>query len=258
MSLSAFSFDDFDSLLNLASVDVPLPLSALSTRSPSLIASSLSTSFLAAPHGESPRFVAVGVSLFGGQPGGATGVENGGPGTDNSGGIGGPERTLGGGGTTPTKRAGLLLEPSPATLCLGLMASAKFCTWVIAEGSLGCGAAAHVRKFMPPPSSAFVKDTEVRAFCSSILDLSIISPVQRLRIQGVPLTASEWVHLFQQVRQRTPPKWLAFEDPPAVTIDPTLATSTVELLSPTDVASGAYYPSYQCCPLTIVLPPSMR
>jgi len=46
-----------------------------------------------------------------------------------------------------------------------------------------------------------------------------MSPEQRLRIQGMQLTMAEWVHLFQKVQQRTPPKWLAFDDSPAVMVE---------------------------------------
>jgi hypothetical protein len=60
---------------------------------------------------------------------------------------------------------------------------------------------------------------EIRALRSLVLDLSAMSPVQRLRIQGMQLTMAEWVHLFQKVQQRTPPKWLVFDDSPAVMVE---------------------------------------
>jgi hypothetical protein len=118
------------------------------------------------------------------------------------------------------------------------MTSAKFCTRVLKDGTPHCGAAAHVRKFQPPPSSAFLKDMEVRALCSPAFDLSTFSPSQRLRIQGVQLTAAEWDQLFLQVQQRKPPKWLAFEESPVATISTSAASTVLEILSPTNVESG--------------------
>jgi predicted nucleic acid-binding Zn-ribbon protein len=139
---------------------------------------------------------------------------------------------------TSSRRVKLVLEPSPATLCLGVMASAKFCTRVLSEGATSCGAASHARKFQPPPSSAFVKDTEVRAYCSPVLDLAIMSPAQRLRIQGVLLTATEWTALFQQVAQRNPPKWLAFEELHVAPVDTVTEATSKDVLSPTNIANG--------------------
>jgi hypothetical protein len=242
MSSSAFSFEDFDALLLTASADAPSVSSGLPTRPPSLTASSSSVSS-SSPHGESPSFVAVGSPLLG-VSGGVPGV--GLSGNSSGGGIGrldGDDANRDGkgpgvGGSTPAKRVGLVLEPSSTDLCLGLMTSAKFCTRALAPGSTGCGVAAHARKFQPPPLAAFLKDTEVRALCSPALDLSVMSPAQRLRIQGVQLTAAEWVHLFQQVQQRTPPKWLRFEDSPVVTVDTSSASTGEELLSPTNMAAG--------------------
>ena len=92
--------------------------------------------------------------------------------------------------------------------------------------------------FSPPPSSAFLKDTEVRALCAPVLDLSVMSPSQRLRIQAVQLMAAEWGALFQQVQQKKPPKWLSFDDSPAATVDTSAMMTAFEILSPTNVASG--------------------
>jgi hypothetical protein len=86
--------------------------------------------------------------------------------------------------------------------------------------------------------SAFVKDTEVRAFCQPVLDLSGFTPSQRLRIQGVHLTSGEWVLLFQQVQQRNPPKWLSFDDSPTVTVDTQASSPSIEILSPTNATGG--------------------
>jgi hypothetical protein len=248
MSSLAFSFDDLDSLLNSTSLVASSSLSMVGNRPPSLLASSSSMSSSASPHGESPAFADVAASLLGGVSGGGgagggatggggdefSGEESGGLGRGGSGGTGKPSVNRG----TPAKRVGLILDPSPIALCLGLMTSAKFCTRILAEGATSCGTAAHARKFQPPPSSAFLKDTEVRALCSPALDLTILSPAQRLRIQGVQLTASEWGQLFQQVQQRKPPKWLAFEESPVATIDTLAALTALEILSPTNVESG--------------------
>jgi hypothetical protein len=184
MSSSGFSFEEFDSLLVAAAADVPSS-STPTARPPSLLASSSSLS--SSSHGESSTVVMAGASFSGG-------VRSGGRGS-----------TSRGESASPSKRVSVLLDPSHTALCLGLMASAKFCIRPLAEGSRSCGTAAHVKKFQPPPSSAFLKDTEVRAFCTPVLDLSVMSPAQRLRIQGVQLTLDEWIQLFQQVAQHKPP-----------------------------------------------------
>jgi len=139
---------------------------------------------------------------------------------------------------SPSKRVGVILEPSMTTLCMGLMSSAKFCTRLLTEGNATCGAASHSRKFQPPPNAAFVKDTEVRALCQPVLDLSGFTPAQRLRIQGVHLTSGEWILLFQQVRQRNPPKWLSFDDSPTITVDTLVSSPSIEILSPTHATGG--------------------
>jgi hypothetical protein len=108
------------------------------------------------------------------------------------------------------KRNSLLLEPSPAVLCMGLASTAKFCTKLLVGGAISCGATAHSRKFQPATATAFFKDNEIRAFCSPAFDLSVLTPAQLLRIQGVQLTLEEWKQLFIQVRQKMPPKWLTF------------------------------------------------
>ncbi len=139
---------------------------------------------------------------------------------------------------SPSKRVGVILEPSMTTLCMGLMSSAKFCTRLLTEGNATCGAASHSRKFQPPPNAAFVKDTEVRALCQPVLDLSGFTPAQRLRIQGVHLTSGEWILLFQQVHQRNPPKWLSFDDSPTITVDTLVSSPSIEILSPTNATGG--------------------
>jgi len=121
---------------------------------------------------------------------------------------------------------------------MGQMSTAKFCTRPLLEGGRTCGAISHGKKFQPPALSAFVKDTEIRALCQPVLDLSPLSPAQKLRIQGVNLSADEWVHLFRLVQQRTPPKWLAFDDSPAVTLETQVSSPCVEILSPTNVDNG--------------------
>jgi len=189
-------------------------------------------------------FTAVGASLLGhGSEGVTNGSGDGGlvsdgfTGSGGSGASGAGRVTSGGSGSTPAKRVGLVFELSPRVLCLGLMTSAKFCTRVLFDGVATCGVAAHVRKFQRPPSSAFLKDTEVRALCAPVLDLSVMSPSQRLRIQAVQLMAAEWGALFQQVQQKKPPKWLSFDDSPAATVDTSAMMTAFEILSPTNVAS---------------------
>jgi hypothetical protein len=219
--MSSFSFDDFDSLLDAAASAVPSSGSS-SGRPPSLLAASSSSS-----NGESTDFVDVGSSLL-----------------DGSGGCRGGSRNSNSGGNldaiskSPSKRVGLLLDPSPGLLCMGQMSTAKFCTRPLLEGGRTCGAISHGKKFQPPALSAFVKDTEIRALCQPVLDLSPLSPAQKLRIQGVNLSADEWVHLFRLVQQRTPPKWLAFDDSPAVTLETQVSSPCVEILSPTNVDNG--------------------
>jgi hypothetical protein len=218
MSSSGFSFEEFDSLLVAAAADVPSS-STPTARPPSLLASSSSLS--SSSHGESSTVVMAGASFSGG-------VRSGGRGS-----------TSRGESASPSKRVSVLLDPSHTALCLGLMASAKFCIRPLAEGSRSCGTAAHVKKFQPLPSSAFLKDTKARAFCTPVLDLSVMSPAQRLHIQGVQLTSDEWIQLFQQVAQHKPPKWLSFEESPAAATGDTLTVSTeFEILSPANVAIG--------------------
>jgi len=205
----------------LATVAPGAPSGSSATRSPSLVAlaSSLSTS----PHGES--FIDLGASVSGGP----AGVTHGG--SSIAGGAGGITKS-------PSKRVGLVLDPRAEVLCLGLMASGKFCTRGLAEDAKTCGASSHARKFQPPPSSAFLKDTEVRALCQPVFDLSIMSPAQRLHIQGVHLSADNWTIGFQQVQQRAPPKWLAFEDSPAIMVDTWVSSPSIEILSPTNAKGG--------------------
>jgi hypothetical protein len=218
--MSTFSFDDFDALLDAAASTASPPGS--SVHPPSLLASSSSAS---STHGESYSFVEIGSALFAG--GGRRGDPNG-----NSGDA--SEATA----KSPSKRVGLLMDPSPEVLCMGMISTVKFCTRALLEGGRTCGAMSHGKKFQPPLLSAFVKDTEVRALCYPVLDLSLLSPAQKLRIQGVNLTAEEWVQLFELIRHRTPPKWLAFDESPAVTLDTQVSSPSIEILSPTNMDNG--------------------
>jgi len=101
-----------------------------------------------------------------------------------------------------------------------------------------CAASSHARKFQPPPSSAFLKHMEVRALCQPVFDLSIMSPAQRLHIQGVHLSEDKWTIVFQQVQQHAPPKWTAFEDSPAIMVDTRVSSPSIEILSPTNAKGG--------------------
>jgi hypothetical protein len=101
-----------------------------------------------------------------------------------------------------------------------------------------CGAAAHAKKFQPPASTAFLKENEVRAFCTPALDLSILTPAQCLRIQGVQLTKAEWVQLFKQLKCRNPPKWLTFEEEPSIIIEEGDNSPEADLRSPTHASAG--------------------
>jgi len=78
-------------------------------------------------------------------------------------------------GLTPGKRNALLLEPSPAVLCMGLVSTTKFGTKVLVGGATSCGASAHARKFHPAGATAYFKDNEVRAFCKPAFDLTSLS-----------------------------------------------------------------------------------
>jgi len=218
MSSSAFSFEDFDSMLDSAAASTVLPSSS-SSRPPSLRA--LSSSASSSPSGESTAFAVVGVSLLG-----DTGGVQGGQGVSNP------------SGSAASKRLSLLVNPSVSMLCMGLMTSAKFCTRVLAEGATGCGATSHARKFLSPAESAFVKDTEVRAYCSPVFDLSIMSPAQRTWIQGVQMTVPEWIQLFKQVKEGHTPKWLSFDDSPAVTANTLSVSTELEILSPAQAELG--------------------
>jgi hypothetical protein len=44
--------------------------------------------------------------------------------------------------------------------------------------------------------------------------------------------------LFQLFQQRTPPKWLAFDESPAVSLDTQASSPSIEILSPTNVDNG--------------------
>jgi hypothetical protein len=232
MTSSQFSFDDFDAFLEpLASSGVAGSAPPSAPRSTAL---TISTSSFSPPvHGESVLFDAslLGSGVNGGVPGGGFNS-----GTEDGAGI--TPANIAGEGSTPGKRNALLLEPSPALLCMGLVSTNKFCTKVLVNGATSCGASAHVRKFHPSSATAYFKDNEVRAFCKPVFDLTIMSTVQRLRIQGVVLTLEEWSHLFVQVQRKTPPKWLTFEDPPSVVIEEEEDAST-ELLSPVHAAAGS-------------------
>jgi len=221
--MSSFSFDDFDSILDAAASAIPSSGSS-SARPPSLLAASSASS---STHGESSAFVDIGSSLLGGSGGCRCGGHDG-----NSGGI--LEATS----KSPSKRVGLVLDPSPELLCMGQMSTAKICTRALLDDGKTCGAISHGKKFQPPALAAFVKDTEIRALCQPVLDLSFLSPTQQLRIQGVNLTADEWVHLFQLIKQRTPPKWLAVDDSQAITLDTQVSSPSIEFLSPTNVDNG--------------------
>jgi hypothetical protein len=221
--MSSFSFVDFDSILDAAASAIPSSGSS-SARPPSLLAASSASS---STHGESSAFVDIGSSLLGGSGGCRCGGHDG-----NSGGI--LEATS----KSPSKRVGLVLDPSPELLCMGQMSTAKICTRSLLDDGKTCGAISHGKKFQPPALAAFVKDTEIRALCQPVLDLSFLSPTQQLRIQGVNLTADEWVHLFQLIKQRTPPKWLAVDDSQAITLDTQVSSPSIEFLSPTNVDNG--------------------
>jgi hypothetical protein len=68
--------------------------------------------------------------------------------------------------------------------------------------------------------------------------LSGFTPAQGLRIQGIHLTSGKWVLLFQQVHQRNPPKWLSFDDSPAITVDTQVGFPSIEILSPANATGG--------------------
>jgi hypothetical protein len=226
MSSSAFSFADFDSLLQSTTGDsAHVPPAVPSSSRSSVLTVSTSSATSAAVPGESSTVL---VDLVRDGPGG------------NAGGAGGfqgdPQGVVT--GSPPSRRGTLILDPSTLSLCLGLIANSKFCTKSLVGEAASCGAASHAKKFHPPSLTAFLKENEVRAFCSPALDLSILTPTQRLRIQGVQLTQEEWIKLFQQLEGRSPPKWLAFEENPVVPIEEEDDIPTVDLKSPAHSTAG--------------------
>ncbi len=127
----------------------------------------------------------------------------------------------------------LVITPDPSKLCLGVIGSSKFCIHAVESGHFGCGMAAHnTKKFTPPPKSAFIKDSDARAFCTPSYSVENLSPAQLLRPQGVNLTDFQWEELFMQLYQNDFPKGLAFEERP--TIDESVVVSSVDppILSP--------------------------
>lgn len=195
MSLSAFSFDALDELL-------ATPLDSVGTNTSTLRGSSsnaqnnnnnthqigLSTipsSTLSSgtnSSGESPSFVMLGSSLAGGGS---------------------------------VKRSSLVINPSATSLCLGCIGTSKFYLRLLGEGN-GCGISAHsTKKFSPPQSSGFLKESEIHAFCSPVYDLHPLSASHLLRLSGVQLSAGEWDDLFSQVRLHSFPKWLDVELSPS-------------------------------------------
>jgi len=228
MSSSAFSFEEFDALLASASSDA-VPSARSSGRSSGLTVAT-STSSSTGVHGESP--VVVVHSVPGDGMGGRAG-----------GGLGGFQGNLSGLISPPSKRVSLILEPSDATLCLGMISTSKFCIKPLLGEAVTCGAAAHGKKFQPARVSAFLKENEVRAFCTPTLDLSMLTPAQYLRIQGVQLSKEEWVQLFEQIQNGTPPKWMTFDDD--LKLDDAMAPNVEEtesgvmILSPAHAAAGS-------------------
>lgn len=203
MTSAQFSFDEFDSLMESALL--PVTSTSGSTRPSGLTLLTASLSQYA--HGESPSLVVV-KSVRRGDTGGtsASGTSRfGGASVTSSGASGGPPSSL--------KQVSLLFEPAPAALCMGTISASKFCIKPLLGDKTSCGAVTHSRKFQPPNQSAFLKENEIRAYCTPAFDLTLLSSAQRLRIQGVLLSVDEWLQLFEQVRHRVPPKWLAFDEP---------------------------------------------
>jgi hypothetical protein len=65
---------------------------------------------------------------------------------------------------------------------------------------------------MTSTHSAFLKDSDIRAYCSPAYDISLLSPAQLLCIQGVQWTMGEWNELFSQIQEISTFKWLTFVD----------------------------------------------
>jgi hypothetical protein len=96
---------------------------------------------------------------------------------------------------------------------MGTISASKFCIKPLLGDKTSCGAVTHSCKFQPPNQSTFLKENEIRAYCTPAFDLTLLSPAQRLRIQGVLLSVDECLQLFEQVHHRVPPKWLTFDEP---------------------------------------------
>jgi len=92
---------------------------------------------------------------------------------------------------------------------MGSIQNTKFCT----RKPGTCTVTAHTqKKFQAQDLTGYLRETEIRAFCSPGYGLSELSTLQIKRLQEVQLTTSEWQQLFQQLTQGDTPKWLAFED----------------------------------------------
>jgi hypothetical protein len=207
MAESIFSFDALDELLATPHPGSEVGLTGRATTSVTINttsttnAPSLSSSLQhpGVSSGESPPFTLLGLSLTG--------------------------------GGSPAKRYPIITALAGNELCLGHIGSTKFCVRPVKQGSNGCGTTAHTsKKFTPPALSAFVKELDVRAFCSPVYSLANLSPEHILRLQGVHLTMSEWDELFTQLGANQPPKWLTFGTTPTNDASPPVEEST--LLSP--------------------------
>jgi hypothetical protein len=152
---------------------------------------------------------------------------------------GGDGSNLGGSSATFPKRGTLLIDPNPSVICLGAISSSKFCIKPLTGGKGTCGAAAHMCKFQSPNFSAFLKENEIRAYCTPAFDLSPLSPAQHLRIQGIQFSVEEWNQLFDQVTQGVPPKWLTFGETLAPMEVVAEEAMEEEILSPSHAAAGS-------------------
>jgi hypothetical protein len=114
-------------------------------------------------------------------------------------------------------------------VCSGQIGTAKFCIKPRA-GRGCCDAASHFKATFPfPPSSLYLKENEICAWCEPHFKAWFLSPEQLHFLPSIKLPKEDWIALFDLLEVGVAPEWLL------QTLDAKIWSNFIPKTSPTSV-----------------------
>jgi hypothetical protein len=203
-----FAFDDWDSAIAAIAAEHQIPSTGTTPSGTSTSGSLSLPTPTSLASGEFQPFTMIGSTLTGG---------------------GGPGRTF-----------ALFSSHHKSEVCLGMISGTKFCLKGEADSSK-CTIASHTKKFAPAEGGLYIKENDLKAWCTPAFDGLSLTADQRNFLLQQALTRLTWDETFQALDEGKLPKWLLASpgkdlwmvEPPTPSIKPVL-----DLVSPKFSTSG--------------------